>query len=100
MFLKNNSVLEKHRRSEKCITFVVLMILFDLWPDREDEVSKIFISISTVSAGFGNEFYYAERLQISDARRKQNSNQFENVAKSLARFNTQFKVRESLQLKF
>ena len=40
---------------------------------------------------------HAERLQISDAPRKQNESVW-NRFKSLARFNTQIRVKESFKL--
>ena len=43
-------------------------------------------------------YIHAERPQISDARRKKKASQFELVVKSLARFNTQFKVKERFKL--
>ena len=44
---------------------------------REDGVSKIFILISLLSEGFGNDFSHIEQLQISNAHQKQITSQFE-----------------------
>ena len=40
--------------------------------DRENEVSKIFIISLLCVCGFGNDFIHEERLQISEAGKKQN----------------------------
>ena len=44
-----------------------------------------------MSDGLGNDSTYDQRLQISEAGRKQ------NAFKSLARFSTQFRVKESFK---
>ena len=43
---------------------------------------------------------HVERLQISDARRKQFASECEIIVKLLARFNTQFILKESSKLLF
>ena len=50
--------------------------------------------------GSGTIFIHEERLQISEPGRKQNESKFEVVFKSLARFTTQFRVKESFKLLF
>ena len=57
--------------------------------DREDEVSKIFISFVCLK-GSRTISIHEERLQISEAGRKQ-TNQFQIVFKSLACLSTQSK---------
>ena len=51
-----------------------------------------------MSDGFWNDFIHEERLHISEAGRKQMTSQFEIVFKSLVRFSTQFRVKESFKL--
>ena len=50
--------------------------------------------------GSGTISIHEERLQISEPGRKQNESKFEVVFKSLARFNTQFRMQESFKLLF
>ena len=61
--------------------------------DREDEVSKVFISyILLCLTSSGTISIHEERLQISGSRSKA-----KGVFKSLARFSTQVRVEESFK---
>ena len=53
-----------------------------------------------MSKGSGTIFIQEERLQISEAGRKQNESIWNRVFKSVARFSTQYRVKESFQFLF
>ena len=71
--------------------------------DREDEVSKMFIISLLCVWSPGSEWFakisiHEERLQISEAGRKQNES-ISFLGRLIARFSTQFRVKESFKTK-
>ena len=66
--------------------------------DRENEVSKIFIISLFCVWGFGSDFCSRGTASKYLKQVERETNQFENVLKSLARFNTKFRVKEGFRL--
>ena len=64
--------------------------------DREDEVSKIFISTGCLDR-LGNDFDSHNGFKFL-THLKSKTIQFKIILKSLALFNTQFRVKESFKL--